>query len=160
MLEVIHGKPYVGLELPNKQRQTVYLRKVLDCEKFRDTASPMALVLGKDIGGQPVIADLGKMPHLLVAGTTGSGKSVGINAMIISILYKVTIKEVRFIMIDPKILELSVYEDIPHLLTEIVTDMKDADNALRWCVGKMERRYKLMSAPGMRNLVGYNERIE
>lgn len=160
VVEVIPGKPYVGLELPNKRRQTVYLREVLDCEKFRDTASPLALVLGKDIGGQPVIADLGKMPHLLVAGTTGSGKSVGVNAMILSILYKATPKEVRFIMIDPKMLELSVYEGIPHLLTEVVTDMKDAANALRWCVGEMERRYKLMSALGVRNLAGYNERIE
>ncbi|AHF73960.1 cell division protein [Candidatus Sodalis pierantonius str. SOPE] len=160
VVEVIPGKPYVGLELPNKRRQTVYLREVLDCEKFRDTASPLALVLGKDIGGQPVIADLGKMPHLLVAGTTGSGKSVGVNAMILSILYKATPKEVHFIMIDPKMLELSVYEGIPHLLTEVVTDMKDAANALRWCVGEMERRYKLMSALGVRNLAGYNERIE
>lgn len=160
LVEVIPGKPYVGLELPNKRRQTVYLREVLDCEKFRETRSPLALVLGKDIGGQPVIADLGKMPHLLVAGTTGSGKSVGVNAMILSILYKATPKEVRFIMIDPKMLELSVYEGIPHLLTEVVTDMKDAANALRWCVGEMERRYKLMSALGVRNLAGYNERIE
>lgn len=160
VVEVIPGKPYVGLELPNKRRQTVYLREVLDCEKFRETRSPLALVLGKDIGGQPVIADLGKMPHLLVAGTTGSGKSVGVNAMILSILYKATPKEVRFIMIDPKMLELSVYEGIPHLLTEVVTDMKDAANALRWCVGEMERRYKLMSALGVRNLAGYNERIE
>lgn len=160
VVEVIPGKPYVGLELPNKRRQTVYLREVLDCEKFRDTSSSLALVLGKDIGGQPVIADLGKMPHLLVAGTTGSGKSVGVNAMILSILYKATPKEVRFIMIDPKMLELSVYEGIPHLLTEVVTDMKDAANALRWCVGEMERRYKLMSALGVRNLAGYNERIE
>ncbi|MFT4465667.1 MAG: DNA translocase FtsK 4TM domain-containing protein [Sodalis sp. (in: enterobacteria)] len=160
VVEVIPGKPYVGLELPNKRRQTVYLREVLDCEKFRDTASPLALMLGKDIGGQPVIADLGKMPHLLVAGTTGSGKSVGVNAMILSILYKATPKEVCFIMIDPKMLELSVYEGIPHLLTEVVTDMKDAANALRWCVGEMERRYKLMSALGVRNLASYNERIE
>lgn len=160
VVEVIPGKPYVGLELPNKRRQTVYLREVLDCDKFRETSSPLALVLGKDIGGQPVIADLGKMPHLLVAGTTGSGKSVGVNAMILSILYKATPKEVRFIMIDPKMLELSVYEGIPHLLTEVVTDMKDAANALRWCVGEMERRYKLMSALGVRNLAGYNERIE
>lgn len=160
VVEVIPGKPYVGLELPNKRRQTVYLREVLDCDKFRDTSSPLALVLGKDIGGQPVITDLGKMPHLLVAGTTGSGKSMGVNAMILSILYKATPKEVRFIMIDPKMLELSVYEGIPHLLTEVVTDMKDAANALRWCVGEMERRYKLMSALGVRNLAGYNERIE
>lgn len=160
VVEVIPGKPYVGLELPNKHRQTVYLREVLDCDKFRDTLSPLAIVLGKDIAGQPVVADLAKMPHLLVAGTTGSGKSVGVNAMILSMLYKATPEEVRFIMIDPKMLELSVYEGIPHLLTEVVTDMKDAANALRWCVGEMERRYKLMSALGVRNLAGYNEKVE
>ncbi|MCU5775007.1 DNA translocase FtsK 4TM domain-containing protein [Erwiniaceae bacterium BAC15a-03b] len=160
VVEVIPGKPYVGLELPNKHRQTVYLREVLDCAKFRDNPSPLSIVLGKDIAGQPVVADLGKMPHLLVAGTTGSGKSVGVNAMIISMLYKATPEEVRFIMIDPKMLELSVYEGIPHLLTEVVTDMKDAANALRWSVGEMERRYKLMSALGVRNLAGYNEKIE
>lgn len=160
VVEVIPGKPYVGLELPNKHRRTVYLREVLDCPRFRDTASPLAIVLGKDIAGQPVVADLAKMPHLLVAGTTGSGKSVGVNAMIISMLYKATPDEVRFIMIDPKMLELSVYEGIPHLLTEVVTDMKDAANALRWCVGEMERRYKLMSALGVRNIAGYNERIK
>jgi S-DNA-T family DNA segregation ATPase FtsK/SpoIIIE len=160
VVEVIPGKPYVGLELPNKHRQTVYLREVLDCASFRDNPSPLAVVLGKDIAGQPVVADLAKMPHLLVAGTTGSGKSVGVNAMIISMLYKATPEEVRFIMIDPKMLELSVYEGIPHLLTEVVTDMKDAANALRWSVGEMERRYKLMSALGVRNLAGYNEKIE
>jgi len=160
VVEVIPGKPYVGLELPNKHRQTVYLREVLDCAKFRDNPSPLAIVLGKDIAGQPVVADLAKMPHLLVAGTTGSGKSVGVNAMIISMLYKATPEEVRFIMIDPKMLELSVYEGIPHLLTEVVTDMKDAANALRWSVGEMERRYKLMSALGVRNLAGYNEKVE
>lgn len=160
VVEVIPGKPYVGLELPNKHRQTVYLREVLDCDKFRDNPSPLAVVLGKDISGQPVVADLAKMPHLLVAGTTGSGKSVGVNTMIISMLYKATPEEVRFIMIDPKMLELSVYEGIPHLLTEVVTDMKDAANALRWSVGEMERRYKLMSALGVRNLAGYNEKIE
>lgn len=160
VVEVIPGRPYVGLELPNKHRQTVYLREVLDCAKFRDIASPLAIVLGKDISGQPVVADLAKMPHVLVAGTTGSGKSVGVNAMIISMLYKATPDDVRFIMIDPKMLELSVYEGIPHLLTEVVTDMKDAANALRWCVGEMERRYKLMSALGVRNLAGYNERIQ
>lgn len=159
VVEVIPGKPYVGLELPNKHRQTVYLREVLDCHRFRETTSPLAIVLGKDISGQPVVADLAKMPHLLVAGTTGSGKSVGVNAMIISILYKAKPEDVRFIMIDPKMLELSVYEGIPHLLTEVVTDMKDAANALRWCVNEMERRYKLMSALGVRNLSGYNERI-
>ncbi|WP_431222962.1 DNA translocase FtsK 4TM domain-containing protein [Serratia sp. L9] len=160
VVEVIPGKPYVGLELPNAKRQTVYLREVLDCPAFRDNTSPLAIVLGKDISGQPVVADLGKMPHLLVAGTTGSGKSVGVNAMILSILYKATPKEVRFIMIDPKMLELSVYEGIPHLLTDVVTDMKDAANALRWCVAEMERRYKLMSALGVRNLAGYNERVD
>ncbi|WJV65336.1 DNA translocase FtsK 4TM domain-containing protein [Pectobacteriaceae bacterium CE70] len=159
IVEVIPGKPYVGLELPNKHRQTVFLREVLDCERFRDNPSPLAVVLGKDIAGQPVVADLAKMPHLLVAGTTGSGKSVGVNAMIISMLYKAKPEDVRFIMIDPKMLELSVYEGIPHLLTEVVTDMKDAANALRWCVGEMERRYKLMSALGVRNLSGYNERV-
>ncbi|MGK4328086.1 DNA translocase FtsK 4TM domain-containing protein [Lonsdalea quercina] len=160
IVEVIPGKPYVGLELPNKRRQTVFLREVLDCDRFRDNPSPLSVVLGKDIAGQPVVADLAKMPHLLVAGTTGSGKSVGVNAMIISMLYKASPKDVRFIMIDPKMLELSVYEGIPHLLTEVVTDMKDAANALRWCVGEMERRYKLMSALGVRNLSGYNERVE
>ena len=160
VVEVIPGKPYVGLELPNKHRQTVYLREVLDCAKFRDNPSPLSVVLGKDISGQPVVADLAKMPHLLVAGTTGSGKSVGVNAMIISMLYKATPEEVRFIMIDPKMLELSVYEGIPHLLTEVVTDMKDAANALRWSVGEMERRYKLMSALGVRNLAGYNEKVK
>ncbi|CDH19602.1 Cell division protein [Xenorhabdus bovienii str. kraussei Quebec] len=160
IVEVIPGKPYVGLELPNKKRHTVYLREVLDCEKFRDNPSPLTIVLGKDIAGQPVVADLGKMPHLLVAGTTGSGKSVGVNAMILSILYKAKPEDVRFIMIDPKMLELSVYEGIPHLLTEVVTDMKDAANALRWCVNEMERRYKLMSALGVRNLASYNDKIK
>ncbi len=159
VVEVIPGKPYVGLELPNKKRQTVYLREVLDNAKFRDNLSPLTVVLGKDIAGEPVVADLAKMPHLLVAGTTGSGKSVGVNAMILSMLYKAQPEDVRFIMIDPKMLELSVYEGIPHLLTEVVTDMKDAANALRWCVNEMERRYKLMSALGVRNLAGYNEKI-
>ncbi|EFK6619265.1 DNA translocase FtsK [Escherichia coli] len=159
VVEVIPGKPYVGLELPNKKRQTVYLREVLDNAKFRDNPSPLTVVLGKDIAGEPVVADLAKMPHLLVAGTTGSGKSVGVNAMILSMLYKAQPEDVCFIMIDPKMLELSVYEGIPHLLTEVVTDMKDAANALRWCVNEMERRYKLMSALGVRNLAGYNEKI-
>ncbi|EFW3742023.1 DNA translocase FtsK [Shigella flexneri] len=159
VVEVIPGKPYVGLELPNKKRQTVYLREVLDNAKFRDNPSPLTVVLGKNIAGEPVVADLAKMPHLLVAGTTGSGKSVGVNAMILSMLYKAQPEDVRFIMIDPKMLELSVYEGIPHLLTEVVTDMKDAANALRWCVNEMERRYKLMSALGVRNLAGYNEKI-
>ena len=159
VVEVIPGKPYVGLELPNKKRQTVYLREVLDNAKFRDNPSPLTIVLGKDIAGEPVVADLAKMPHLLVAGTTGSGKSVGVNAMILSMLYKAQPEDVRFIMIDPKMLELSVYEGIPHLLTEVVTDMKDAANALRWSVNEMERRYKLMSALGVRNLAGYNDKI-
>ncbi|EAX7198262.1 DNA translocase FtsK [Salmonella enterica] len=159
VVEVIPGKPYVGLELPNKKRQTVYLREVLDNAKFRENPSPLTVVLGKDIAGDPVVADLAKMPHLLVAGTTGSGKSVGVNAMILSMLYKAQPEDVRFIMIDPKMLELSVYEGIPHLLTEVVTDMKDAANALRWSVNEMERRYKLMSALGVRILAGYNEKI-
>ena len=159
VVEVIPGKPYEGLEIPNKKLQTVYLREVLDNAKFRDNPSPLTVVLGKDIAGEPVVADLAKMPHLLVAGTTGSGKSVGVNAMILSMLYKAQPEDVRFIMIDPKMLELSVYEGIPHLLTEVVTDMKDAANALRWCVNEMERRYKLMSALGVRNLAGYNEKI-
>ncbi|EBI3011529.1 DNA translocase FtsK [Salmonella enterica] len=159
VVEVIPGKPYVGLELPNEKRQTVYLREVLDNAKFRENPSPLTVVLGKDIAGDPVVADLAKMPHLLVAGTTGSGKSVGVNAMILSMLYKAQPEDVRFIMIDPKMLELSVYEGIPHLLTEVVTDMKDAANALRWSVNEMERRYKLMSALGVRNLAGYNEKI-
>ncbi|EKE1023916.1 DNA translocase FtsK [Salmonella enterica subsp. enterica serovar Infantis] len=159
VVEVIPGKPYVGLELPNKKRQTVYLREVLDNAKFRENPSPLTVVLGKDIAGDPVVANLAKMPHLLVAGTTGSGKSVGVNAMILSMLYKAQPEDVRFIMIDPKMLELSVYEGIPHLLTEVVTDMKDAANALRWSVNEMERRYKLMSALGVRNLAGYNEKI-
>ena len=159
VVEVIPGKPYVGLELPNKKRQTVYLREVLDNARFRENPSPLTVVLGKDIAGEPVVADLAKMPHLLVAGTTGSGKSVGVNAMILSMLYKAQPEDVRFIMIDPKMLELSVYEGIPHLLTEVVTDMKDAANALRWSVNEMERRYKLMSALGVRNLAGYNEKI-
>ncbi|PZX67260.1 DNA translocase FtsK [Salmonella enterica] len=159
VVEVIPGKPYAGLELPNKKRQTVYLREVLDNAKFRENPSPLTVVLGKDIAGDPVVADLAKMPHLLVAGTTGSGKSVGVNAMILSMLYKAQPEDVRFIMIDPKMLELSVYEGIPHLLTEVVTDMKDAANALRWSVNEMERRYKLMSALGVRNLAGYNEKI-
>ncbi|OFI24672.1 DNA translocase FtsK [Salmonella enterica] len=159
VVEVIPGKPYVGLELPNKKRQTVYLREVLDNAKFRENPSPLTVVLGKDIAGDPVVAELAEKPHPLGAGTTGSGKSVGVNAMILSMLYKAQPEDVRFIMIDPKMLELSVYEGIPHLLTEVVTDMKDAANALRWSVNEMERRYKLMSALGVRNLAGYNEKI-
>ncbi|MEX1222532.1 MAG: DNA translocase FtsK 4TM domain-containing protein [Idiomarina sp.] len=159
VVEVIPGKSYVGLEIPNKFRETVRLSEVLSCEAFDSSTSPLTMVLGADISGQPVIVDLGKMPHLLVAGTTGSGKSVGVNVMILSLLYKSTPEDVRMIMIDPKMLELSVYEGIPHLLTEVVTDMKDAANALRWCVGEMERRYKLMSALGVRNLKGYNAKV-
>lgn len=159
VVEVIPGKSYVGLELPNKQREIVWLREVISCEAFQKSASPLTMVLGKDISGKPVVVDLAKMPHLLVAGTTGSGKSVGVNVMILSLLYKSQPEDVRLIMIDPKMLELSVYEGIPHLLTEVVTDMKDAANALRWCVGEMERRYKLMSAVGVRNLKGYNAKI-
>jgi S-DNA-T family DNA segregation ATPase FtsK/SpoIIIE len=160
VVEVIPGKPYVGLELPNTRRETVYLREVLDSESFRRSEHPLTLVLGQDIAGEPVVVNLAKMPHVLVAGTTGSGKSVGVNVMILSMLYKATPEDVRFIMIDPKMLELSVYEGIPHLLTEVVTDMKEAANALRWCVGEMERRYKLMSAMGVRNLKGFNTKIQ
>lgn len=160
VVEVIPGKSYVGLEIPNKFRETVYLSEVLSSDVFNRSSSPLTMVLGADIAGQPVVVDLGKMPHLLVAGTTGSGKSVGVNVMILSLLYKSTPEDVRLIMIDPKMLELSVYEGIPHLLTEVVTDMKDAANALRWCVGEMERRYKLMSALGVRNLKGYNAKVE
>ncbi|MBO1520622.1 DNA translocase FtsK 4TM domain-containing protein [Oceanisphaera sp. DM8] len=160
VVEVIPGKPYIGLELPNTRRDTVYLREVMDSPAFEESKHPLTMVLGQDIAGEPVIVNLGKMPHVLVAGTTGSGKSVGVNVMILSMLYKATPEEVRFIMIDPKMLELSVYEGIPHLLTEVVTDMKDAANALRWCVGEMERRYKLLSAVGVRNLQGYNTKIQ
>ncbi len=160
VVEVIPNKTYIGLELPNKYRETVYLREVLDCQQFTESASPLTMVLGSDIAGKPVVVDLAKMPHLLVAGTTGSGKSVGVNCMIVSLLYKSSPEDVRMIMIDPKMLELSVYEGIPHLLAEVVTDMKDASNALRWCVGEMERRYKLMSAVGVRNLKGYNAKVK
>ncbi|MGL5046517.1 MAG: DNA translocase FtsK 4TM domain-containing protein [Shewanella sp.] len=159
VVEVIPGKAYVGLELPNKFRETVFMRDVLDCAAFTDSKSNLTMVLGQDIAGDPVVVDLGKMPHLLVAGTTGSGKSVGVNVMITSLLYKSGPEDVRFIMIDPKMLELSVYEGIPHLLCEVVTDMKEAANALRWCVGEMERRYKLMSMMGVRNIKGYNAKI-
>ena len=159
VVEVIPGKTYVGLELPNKHREIVRLSEVINAPKFESNPSPLTMVLGKDIAGEPVCADLGKMPHLLVAGTTGSGKSVGVNVMILSLLYKSGPDDVRMIMIDPKMLELSVYEGIPHLLCEVVTDMKEAANALRWCVGEMERRYKLMSALGVRNLRGYNQKV-
>nr|WP_041420313.1 DNA translocase FtsK 4TM domain-containing protein [Shewanella violacea] len=160
VVEVIPGKSYVGLELPNKYRETVFMRDVLDSKEFSENESHLSMVLGQDIAGDPVVVDLGKMPHLLVAGTTGSGKSVGVNVMITSLLYKSGPDDVRFIMIDPKMLELSVYEGIPHLLCEVVTDMKEAANSLRWCVGEMERRYKLMSALGVRNLKGYNSKIK
>lgn len=160
VVEVIPGKPYVGLELPNMSRQTVYFSDVVGSPQFIDAKSPTTVVLGQDIAGEAVVADLAKMPHVLVAGTTGSGKSVGVNVMILSMLYKATPEEVRFIMIDPKMLELSIYEGIPHLLSEVVTDMKDASNALRWCVGEMERRYKLMSALGVRNIKGFNDKLK
>ncbi|MDO6765369.1 DNA translocase FtsK [Agarivorans sp. 1_MG-2023] len=159
VVEVIPGKSVIGLELPNRFREIVYLSEVVDSPVFHQAKSPLTMVLGKDIAGQPVVVDLAKMPHLLVAGTTGSGKSVGVNVMIVSLLYKSTPEDVRLIMIDPKMLELSVYEGIPHLLSEVVTDMKEAANALRWCVGEMERRYKLMSALGVRNLKGYNQKV-
>ncbi|PNH98090.1 DNA translocase FtsK [Vibrio diazotrophicus] len=160
VVEVIPGKPYVGLELPNMSRQTVYLSDVISSPQFKESKSPTTIVLGQDIAGEAVVADLSKMPHVLVAGTTGSGKSVGVNVMILSMLYKSTPEDVRFIMIDPKMLELSIYEGIPHLLSEVVTDMKDASNALRWCVGEMERRYKLMSVLGVRNIKGFNDKLK
>lgn len=159
VVEVIPGKSVIGLELPNKHREMVRLSEVIGCDAFQNSESPLTMVLGADISGNPVVVDLGKMPHLLVAGTTGSGKSVGVNVMILSLLYKSTPEDVRLIMIDPKMLELSVYEGIPHLLAEVVTDMKEASNALRWCVGEMERRYRVMSALGVRNLKGYNKKI-
>ncbi|OQK18206.1 cell division protein FtsK [Methyloprofundus sedimenti] len=159
IVEVIAGKSVIGLEIPNQQREMVSFRKGLESSKFIKSKSPLTLLLGKDIAGSPVVADLAKMPHLLVAGTTGSGKSVAINTMILSMLYKATPDEVRMIMIDPKMLELSVYEGIPHLLTPVVTDMKDAANALRWAVAEMERRYKLMSKVGVRNLAGFNHLV-
>jgi len=160
VVEVIPGKSVIGLELPNKNRDMVRLSEVISCDVFQSSESALTMVLGADIGGKPVVVDLAKMPHLLVAGTTGSGKSVGVNVMILSLLYKSTPEDVRMIMIDPKMLELSVYEGIPHLLAEVVTDMKEAANALRWCVGEMERRYRLMSALGVRNLKGYNLKVK
>ena len=160
IVEVIPGKSYVGLEIPNRERETVFLREVLASREYQQAKSPVTLVLGKDISGRPVVADLAKMPHLLVAGTTGAGKSVAINAMILSMLYKATHDQVRLIMIDPKMLELSVYEGIPHLLSPVVTDMKEAASALRWCVAEMERRYRLMSMLKVRNLAGYNRKIQ
>ncbi len=160
VVEVIPGKPYIGLELPNKSRETVYMSEVVASEQFQHVGGALPIVLGNDIAGDAVVADLSKMPHLLVAGTTGSGKSVGVNVMILSLLYKCKPEDCRFIMIDPKMLELSIYEGIPHLLTEVVTDMKDAGNALRWCVGEMERRYKVLAACGVRNLAGYNAKLK
>jgi S-DNA-T family DNA segregation ATPase FtsK/SpoIIIE len=159
IVEVIPGKSFVGLEIPNENRQLVTLGEILKSRAYDDLSSPLTLALGKDIGGNSVVADLARMPHLLIAGTTGSGKSVGINAMVLSILYKTHPEHVRLIMIDPKMLELSVYEGIPHLLAPVVTDMKDAANSLRWCVAEMDRRYKLMSALGVRNIGGYNRKV-
>lgn len=160
VVEVIPGKTTVGIEIPNEDRQIVRLSEVLKTPEFDEAKSVATVALGHDIGGQPVVADLARMPHLLVAGTTGSGKSVGVNAMILSVLFKSTPDEVRLIMIDPKMLELSIYEGIPHLLCPVVTDMNEAANALRWCVAEMERRYKLMSAMGVRNLAGYNRKVK
>lgn len=159
IVEVIPGKPYVGLEIPNEQRELVVLREILDSQAYRNSASAITLALGKDIGGKPIVADLSRMPHLLVAGTTGSGKSVAVNAMLLSLVYKAKPADTRLILIDPKMLELSVYEGIPHLLAPVVTDMKEAANALRWGVAEMERRYKLMSSLGVRNLAGLNKLI-
>ncbi|MCX7034614.1 MAG: DNA translocase FtsK 4TM domain-containing protein, partial [Arenimonas sp.] len=160
VVDVIPGKSVVGLEIPNSHRETIYLSEILRSKEYDKLASPLAMALGKDIAGRPVVVDLARMPHLLVAGTTGSGKSVGVNAMVLSLLYKATAKEVRMLMIDPKMLELSVYQNIPHLLAPVVTDMKEAANGLRWCVAEMERRYKLMSAVGVRNLAGFNRKVK
>ncbi|MGQ9659313.1 MAG: DNA translocase FtsK [Thermochromatium sp.] len=159
VVEIIPGKPFIGIEIPNRERETVFLREILDSPSYRDASSPLTLALGTNISGMPVVADLARMPHALIAGTTGSGKSVAINAMILSLLYKAGPEEVRLIMVDPKMLELSVYEGIPHLLTPVVTDMKEAANALRWCVGEMERRYRLMAKLGVRNIAGYNRQV-
>jgi S-DNA-T family DNA segregation ATPase FtsK/SpoIIIE len=160
VVEVIPGKTVMGIEIPNEHREIVRLSEIISSDVYESSKSPLTLALGHDIAGEPVVADMAKMPHLLVAGTTGSGKSVGVNAMILSMLYKSTPKEVRLILVDPKMLELSVYEGIPHLLTPVITDMKDAANGLRWSVGEMERRYKLMAALGVRNLAGYNRKVE
>jgi len=160
VVEVIPGKSVMGLEIPNEKRELVTLGEIIKSAAYEEVASPLALALGKDIAGAPIVADLARMPHLLIAGTTGSGKSVGINAMVLSLLYKSTAEHVRLIMIDPKMLELSVYEGIPHLLAPVVTDMKQAANALRWAVAEMERRYQLMSALGVRNIAGYNRRVK
>ena len=159
VVDVIPGKPYVGIEIPNEKREIVGFRDILASEAFQTGKSPLTMGLGKDISGKPVVVDLAKMPHLLVAGTTGSGKSVGVNSMILSLLYKSSAEDVRLIMVDPKMLELSVYEDIPHLLTPVVTDMSDAANALRWCVVEMDRRYQLMAKLGVRNIAGFNEKV-
>lgn len=160
VVEIIPGKPYVGLELPNVHRQMVCLSELIASDAYVKSSSPLSLVLGKDIAGAPIVVDLGKMPHLLVAGTTGSGKSVGLNAMLLSILFKATPEDVRMILIDPKMLELAIYDNIPHLLAPVVTDVKEAGNALKWCVAEMERRYQLMAALGVRNLEGYNRKIQ
>lgn len=160
VVDVIPGKSVIGLEIPNTKREMIYLSELLRSREYDKSASPLTIALGKDIGGRPTVADLAKMPHLLVAGTTGSGKSVGVNAMVLSLLYKASAKDVRMLMIDPKMLELSVYEGIPHLLAPVVTDMKEAANGLRWCVAEMERRYKLMSAVGVRNLAGFNRKVK
>jgi S-DNA-T family DNA segregation ATPase FtsK/SpoIIIE len=160
IVEVIPGKSTVGLEIPNEKRELVTLGEIIKSTAYDEMSSPLALVLGKDISGAPVVADLGRMPHLLVGGTTGSGKSTAVNAMVLSLLYKATAEHARMIMIDPKMLELSVYEGIPHLLSPVVTDMKQAANALRWCVAEMERRYQLMSALGVRNLAGFNRKVK
>ena len=159
VVETIPGKSYMGLEIPNPTRQTVRLSEILSSQVYADMGSPLTMALGKDIAGHPVVADLARMPHLLVAGTTGSGKSVGINAMILSLVYKSSPKQVRLILVDPKMLELSVYEGIPHLLAPVVTDMRHAANALNWCVAEMERRYKIMSSVGVRNLAGFNQKM-
>ncbi|ODS62252.1 MAG: cell division protein FtsK [Arenimonas sp. SCN 70-307] len=160
VVDVIPGKSVVGLEIPNAHRETIYLSEILRSKEYDKVTSPLAMALGKDIAGRPVVVDLARMPHLLVAGTTGSGKSVGVNAMVLSLLYKSSAKDVRMLMIDPKMLELSVYQNIPHLLAPVVTDMKEAANGLRWCVAEMERRYKLMSAVGVRNLAGFNRKVK
>ena len=160
VVDVIPGKSVVGLEIPNSQREMIYLSELLRSKEYDKSASPLTIALGKDIGGRPVVADLARMPHLLVAGTTGSGKSVGVNAMVLSLLYKASPRDVRMLMVDPKMLELSVYQGIPHLLAPVVTDMKEAANGLRWCVAEMERRYKVMSAVGVRNLAGFNRKVK
>jgi S-DNA-T family DNA segregation ATPase FtsK/SpoIIIE len=160
VVDVIPGKSVVGLEIPNVTREMIYLSELLRSKEYDKSASPLTLALGKDIAGRPTVADLARMPHLLVAGTTGSGKSVAVNAMVLSLLYKASPKDLRMLMIDPKMLELSVYQGIPHLLAPVVTDMKEAANGLRWCVAEMERRYKLMSAVGVRNLAGFNKKVK